>query len=165
MSWLRAFYRDESGGPAAELALLLPLLVLMLFGGLETAYYFYNQHQVVKGVRDGARYASRQSFNNINCGSGYSMPTAIRDAIREVTRTGRPSGGAARVPGWVNDDITVTVTCPSTAVTTGIYADEDNAPIVTVTASVDYESLFNGLGLLNDSYSLNATQQSAAMGI
>ncbi|MEZ5681353.1 MAG: TadE/TadG family type IV pilus assembly protein [Erythrobacter sp.] len=165
MSWLRAFLRDETGASAAELALLVPVLVLMLFSAIEMGYFFYSQHQVVKGVRDGARYASRQSFNVVNCGTGYSMPAATKTAIQEVTRTGRPSGGTARVPGWVNADVTVTVTCPTTAVTTGIYADEPNAPVVTVTASVDYQSLFDGVGVLTDSYDLNATQQSAAMGI
>ena len=162
---LRAFFRNESGASGAELALILPLLVVMLFGAIEISYYFYNQHQVVKGVRDGARYASRQSFNNINCNTGYSMPAATQTAIQEVTRTGRPSGGTARVPGWVNADVTVTVSCPATAVTTGIYTGEANAPIVTVTAAVDYESLFDGVGLLTDDYALNASQQAAAMGI
>lgn len=162
---LRAFFRNESGASGAELALILPLLVVMLFGAIEISYYFYNQHQVVKGVRDGARYASRQSFNNINCNSGYTMPAAIRTAIQEVTRTGRASGGVARVSGWDNADVTVTVTCPSTPVTTGIYTGEVNAPIVTVTANVDYQSLFDGVGILTDNYDLNATQQSAAMGI
>ncbi|WP_234030281.1 TadE/TadG family type IV pilus assembly protein [Erythrobacter mangrovi] len=162
---MRSFVGRQDGAAAAELALLLPLLVLMLFGALEVSYYFYNQHQVVKGVRDGARYASRQSFTSINCDSGSSIPTAVETAIKEVTRTGRPSGGTTRVPGWVNADVTVAVICPGTAVTTGIYTGETNAPVVSITASVDYQSLFDGVGVLTDSYSLNATQQAAVMGI
>ena len=165
MRKLRAFLRSESGASAAEFALLLPLLVVMLFGAIEVSYYFYSQHQVVKGVRDGARYASRQSFNVINCTSGFSLGAGLRTEIQEVTRTGRPTGGTSRVPGWDNSDVTVTVSCPTTAITTGIYADEPNAPVVTVTASVDYESLFAGVGILTDSYDLNATQQAAVMGI
>jgi len=163
VSWLRSFARREDGAAAAELALMLPLLVLMLFGAIEVSYYFYEQHQVVKGVRDGARYASRQRFTDINCDDG--IDSTVATAIKEVTRTGRPSGGTARVPGWVNGDITVALNCPATAVTTGIYADISNAPVVSVTASVDYRSLFDGVGILTDSYSLNATQQAAVMGI
>ncbi|WP_324829175.1 TadE/TadG family type IV pilus assembly protein [Qipengyuania zhejiangensis] len=165
MTRLRAFSRCQSGAAAAELALMLPLLVVMLFGAIEVAYYFYSQHQVVKGVRDGARYASRQSFESINCTSSYAMPTATMTAIQEVTRTGRPSGGTARVPGWVNANVAVAVSCPSTALTTGIYKNEPNAPVVTVTADVDYRSLFDGVGILTDDYDLNATQQAAVMGI
>ncbi|WP_341712982.1 TadE/TadG family type IV pilus assembly protein [Erythrobacter sp.] len=165
MTWLRTLVRRQDGAAAAELALLLPLLVLMLFGALEVSYYFYNQHQVVKGVRDGARYASRQSFTSINCDTGSSIPSAVVTAIKEVTRTGRPSGGSSRVPGWVNADVTVAVICPGTAVTTGIYTGETNAPVISVTANVDYQSLFDGVGVLTDSYQLNATQQAAVMGI
>lgn len=165
MSGQRTFLRCEAGASAAELALLLPLLVVMLFGAIEVSYYFYSQHQVVKGVRDGARYASRQSFASISCATGSSVPAAVETAIKEVTRTGRPSGGTARVPGWVNGDVTVGVLCPGTPVTTGIYDAQPNAPIVSVTASVNYQSLFDGVGILTDSYHLNATQQSAVMGI
>lgn len=163
MSSLRAFLRCERGGPAAELALLLPLLVLMLFGAVEMGYYLYNEHQVVKGVRDGARFAARQSFVSINCGTGYSMPAATKTAIQEVTRTGRPSGGTARVPGWVNANVQVAVSCKT--LPNGIYKDEPAAPIVTVTAQVAYKSLFNGLGVLTDTYRLNARQEAAVMGI
>lgn len=165
MTLLRSFLRRQDGAAAAELALMLPLLVLMLFGAIEVSYYFYEQHQVVKGVRDGARYASRQRFSDISCEAGSSMPAGVETAIKEVTRTGRPSGGTARVPGWVNANVTVSVICPATAVTTGIYTGTTNAPVISVTANVDYRSLFDGVGVLNDSYSLNATQQAAVMGI
>lgn len=162
---LRDLWICRRGAAAAELALLLPLLAGMLFGAIEVAYYFYSQHQVVKGVRDGARYASRQSFATINCDSGFAMPSGVETAIQEVTRTGRPSGGTTRVPGWVNTDVTVAVSCPGTAVTTGIYDGQTNAPVVTVTANVNYQSLFDGVGIITDSYTLNATQQSPVMGI
>jgi Flp pilus assembly protein TadG len=165
VSQLRAFVRREDGAAAAELALMLPLLVIMLFGSIELSYYFYQQHQVVKGVRDGARYASRQSFTKINCASGVDGTVAT--AIKEVTRTGRPSGGTARVPGWVDGDITVAMDCPASGseVTTGIYTGEANAPVVKITARVNYTSLFDGVGILTDSYHLNATQEAAVMGI
>ena len=163
MMRLHDFWLCRKGAAAAELALLLPLLAVMLFGAIEVAYYFYSQHQVVKGVRDGARYASRQSFAAINCDS--AMPAGIQTAIQEVTRTGRPSGGTTRVPGWINADVVVAVSCPGTAVTTGIYENQTNAPVVTVTANVDYQSLFDGVGILTDSYTLNASQESPVMGI
>lgn len=163
MSFFRAFMRCERGAAAGELALLLPLLVLMMFGAIEMGYYFYNQHQVVKGVRDGARYAARQSFVSINCNTGSTIPSGVVTAIQEVTRTGRPSGGTTRVVGWVNSQVTVAVTCR--AVTTGIYRTEPNAPVVTVAATVPFDSLFNGLGVIRNSYELHAKQQAAVMGI
>ncbi|QPC98470.1 TadE/TadG family type IV pilus assembly protein [Qipengyuania soli] len=162
---MRAFVRCERGAAAGEMALLLPLLILMVFGAVEMGYYFYNQHQVVKGVRDGARFAARQSFVDINCTAGYTLPSATETAIKEVTRTGQPSGGTTRVFGWVNSNVTVAVNCPTTALRTGIYRDEPNAPVVTVSARVNFPSLFHGLGFLTNSYELYATQQAAVMGI
>jgi len=156
--------RCQRGAAAAELVLIMPFLVLLMFGGLELGYYFYSQHQVVKGVRDGARYASRQSFESLNCTAG-TVPAGIATAIQEVTRTGRVSGGTARVPGWVNSDIAVTLTCPTTALKTGIYANESNAPRINLSASVAYQSLFAGVGVIDSTYTLNATQQAAVMGI
>lgn len=167
MKATREFLRSRSGAAAAELALMLPFIVVLLFGAIEVGYYFYNEHQVVKGVRDGARYASRQSFVSINC-TGTAIPGQIITDIQEVTRTGRRAGGTARVPGWVNSDVDVVVNCPgdtATAVTTGIYTDEPDAPIIEVSTTVSYQSLFGGIGVLTDDLSLSATQQSAVMGI
>lgn len=145
----------------------MPFLVLLLFGSVEVGYYFYNQHQVVKGVRDGARFASRQAFTSIHCNgtTAAAMPGDVITAIKEVTRTGQISGGTARVPGWTNDTITVSVTCPATAVTTGIYKNETNAPQINIAATVSYQSLFDGVGILDGTYRLNAAQQAAVMGI
>jgi Flp pilus assembly protein TadG len=167
MNGYRFFLRCRSGSAAAEMALVLPFLVVLLFGGAELGYYFYNQHQVVKGVRDGARFAGRQSFANLNCSGGTpsTIPTAVETEIKEVTRTGQVSGGTARVPGWVNGDIAVAVTCPTTAITTGIYKNETNAPQVNITATVSYASLFDGVGVIDSTYTLNASQQAAVMGI
>lgn len=163
----RSFQACRNGAAAAELALLLPLMVVMLFGAIEVSYYFYNQHQVIKGLRDGARYASRQSFAEINC-TGSSIPSDLVNDIKEVTRTGQISGGTSRVPGWVNDQITVGLDCAGsggTAITTGIYSSEPDAPIVTISTTLQYQALFEGVGILNSSYSHSASHQAAVMGI
>lgn len=150
------------------MALILPLAVLIFFTSLEGAHYLYAQHQVVKGVRDGARWGARQDFADINCqnGTASSVPTAIRDNIRELTRTGQLSGGTPRVLGWEAGDITVTITCPTDATSqTGIYNSVDRAPQINVAARVDYVSLFGGVGSITDDADLRATQQATVMGI
>lgn len=168
MSRLSSFWADSRGSASAELVLTMPIMLLLLLGASEVSYYFYSEHQVVKGVRDGARFGGRQSFTDLNCsgGSPSTVPAGIETAIQEVTRTGRVSGGTARVPGWVNADITVTVTCPATAITTGIYRDADNAPQINVSANVAYDSLFGNLNFFSlDGADLNASQQAGVMGI
>ena len=146
---------------------MLPVTTALLFGTVELGYYLYCEHQVVKGVRDGARFASRQSLVDLNCigNAPSSIPADVELAIQEITRTGQISGGSARIPGWVNADIDVDVTCPGTVINTGLYENEDNAPQINIDASVDYPSLFDGMAVLDSTYHLNAEQQAAVMGI
>ena len=168
MKKLRSLTLCQRGGAAAEMALILPLAVILLFTTLEGAHYFYTQHQVVKGVRDGARWGARQDFANINCqnGTASAVPVPIRDSIRNLTRTGQLTGGEARVLGWEDADITVTITCPTDATSqTGIYDGTNRAPQINVAANVDYVSLFGGVGIINDTANLRAAQQATVMGI
>lgn len=168
--------RCKAGSAVTELALLLPLALLLLFGSVEMGYFFYSQHQVVKGVRDGARYASRQNFGYFDCSNvalqspaGLPAGTTVETEIKNVTRTGRTSGGTPRIPGWGNDpqDVTVTVSCPPSGqeVTGGIYKGRTNAPQVNVSTVVPYPSLFGFLDFLGNGWNIRAEQQSAVMGI
>ena len=163
----RPFLACSRGAAAAEMALILPFLVVLLFGAVELGYYFYNQHQVVKGVRDGARFASRQPFTAIGCnGTTAVVDGAAVTSIRNITRTGRVAGGTARVPGWVNGDIAVSVACAAHSLSgEGIYRNNGNPPRITIATSVDYRSLFGGLGVIDSTFKLNARQEAAGMGI
>jgi len=151
---------------AAEMALVAPLLIALLFASFELGNYFWSEHMLVEGVRDGARYAARQSFSNYSSCSDISSGT-VWDSTKALVRTGELSGGTDRLPNW--DDgttsFTVGVSCTST-VTTGIYSGSgtsSGAPIVTVTASLPYRSLFGFIGF--STLRLNATEQSAVAGI
>lgn len=167
----RRFLTCTLGAAAAEMALILPLAVLMLFTTLEAGHWLYTQHQVVKGLRDGARYAARQSFDDVNCRNGTAtISTAVVDATKEITRTGQLSGGNPRVSGWDAANITVEVTCPpplpGETEHTGIFDAGEPAPQVTVSvANLPYDSLFNGLGVITDSVKLRGEQQAVVMGI
>src|SRR5690606_22019394 len=115
----------------------------------------------------GARFASRQPFTAIGCSgtSAAAIPGDVAAAIREITRTGQLSDGTARVPGWENADIALSVDCSANAVSqTGIYVNEDSAPRITIAATVDHNSLFAGL-VLDSTLQLNARQEAAVMGI
>lgn len=159
---IRATLRNQRGAAAAEMALIMPLLLVMVFTTLEGAHYLYVEHQIVKGVRDGARFAGRFGFSAYTCAT---VNAAIETQIKEVTRTGVLSGGTPRVSGWVNGDVTVTADCPATPVTTGIYKGLTNAPRVRVTATLAYPSLFQALSGVALNATVNATAQSAVMGV
>ena len=174
MTLFARLIRSTSGSAAAEMALVLPLLTVLLFGSVELGNYFYSEHVLVKGVRDGARYAARQAFSNYTaCGSPGAT---IENNTKALVRTGQLSGGTDLLPNWAdaNTTFTVTVNCyPSAGGTalSGIYNDLVNgtggsvgAPVVTVTASVPYRSIFGYIGH-GFNLTLNATSQAAVQGI
>lgn len=54
----RSFWADEAGGPAAEFALVLPLILLFLLGTIDTGRYVWAVNQAEKATQTGARWAA-----------------------------------------------------------------------------------------------------------
>jgi hypothetical protein len=164
----------RSGAAAAEMALSLPILLVIMFGSAELGNFFLNEQILVKAVRDGARYAARQDLSYFSTCSG--PPTGTVEAeTKNVVMTGVPSGGTNRLPYWNATTITVSTSCSTTAggqTMAGIYNGNKNAggtligaPIVTVSATVPYHPILRAFGFRGVGYNLNATQQAAVMGL
>lgn len=168
MSLHRRLVRDVRAAAAAELALVMPLLLLLMTGAIELGNYFYNEHILVKAVRDGTRYAARQDFSHYNACSG-AVGEPIYTNTKNLVRTGLLAGGSDRLMNWGAATFTMTMDCTTTAggqPMTGIYRGRAaGAPRVLVHASVPYPSFFGVLGLSNSSLRLNATEQAAVMGL
>lgn len=171
MGRLRALVEDRAGAAAAELALVLPLVLTLILATMEAGNYMYVEHKVAKGVRDGARYAGRLAFNNYDCAAGTINATAATQ-IRQITRTGFPDGDNPAfsgtdnpvLAGWNVGDVTVSLAC--TAGQGGLYGVvSGNAPKVRVNASVAYPSLFQLAGFNASSIRIRAAAESAVMGI
>lgn len=158
--------RNQRGAAAAEMALVAPLLVLLLFAVTDLGRFFWSQHVLVKAVRDGAVYASRQKIGNFNCTSN-TVSTAVVNNTRELVRTGKLSGGNPLLPNWSSGStvFTVGLACVTQSNGTtlgGIYtANSGQVPVITVRASVPYTSMVG----LPSGLSLNASQQSAVYGV
>jgi Flp pilus assembly protein TadG len=167
---LRRFASQTTASASVEFALMVPLLVILLFGGAEAGHFVWTQHKLVEAVRDGARYASRLPVNGsdgVCAGATEQLSTDAEDRIKLITRTGQLAGGGQSVvPGWTDAQVTVTVNCQA-FVATGIYTDLGEAgPVVTVAASgVSYPSLFNGLAGLSGGINLSARSSAAVIGI
>lgn len=170
--------RDRSAAAAAEMAMVMPLLVVLAMGTFELGNYFKDEHILIKGVRDGARYAARQGFTSyVGCGAtAADVPTALRDDTKLIVRKGTLSStDADLLPSWGNAATTFTVqmSCSTAAGGTtlsGIYSGNATgstgvAPMVTVTASLPYRSVLGSYGFTGKGFSLVATEQAAVTGV
>jgi len=161
------------------MALVTPLLLTLMFGSFELGNYFLDEHVVTKAVRDGARYAARlpvtEYYSGSSCLAGTYTGTKL-SAIQNVTRTGRSdSTGTPRLITWTDaaSTISVSVACKPVATYPGIYTGlPGDVPVVTVIATVPYNTVFSRLGWQigrktagSTTLNLNAQSQAAVMGI
>ena len=61
----RCSSEPDQGAAMVEFALVLPILLILLFGIIDFGLYFYNDLQLTQAARDAARYAS---VHNIDWG-------------------------------------------------------------------------------------------------
>ena len=164
---------DRRGAAAVEMALVLPFFMALLFGSIELGNYFWNEHVLAKGMRNGAVFASRLPIDNFDCSTGTpTLAGTVADQIKQVVATGEVSGGSPRLPRWSEVTFAVNLACvtqvgPTDGRTTlsGIYTlNGGKIPVLTISASVPYRSLLSTLGLANPSLHLNATQEAAVVG-
>lgn len=165
MTGRRTFWADRRGSAGAEMALILPFLLALLFGGFEAGNFIWRHHQLVEGVRDGARFASRLEVQEVCDGDTPILSDYMRNRIKLLTRTGQIDDAdmRPRVPGWTPAQVSVTVDCQA-FVATGIYENlGEAAPTVTVKAvGVPYRSLFGRLGFIEAENEAEMTAQSSA---
>jgi len=173
-------FANRSGSAAVEMALVLPMLLVLMFGSFDVGNYFLSEHVVQKAVRDAARYAARLPMTNYPSCTVPAGGTA-ETQTRRVARTGDPDGdydnnGTAdqRLIGWTNDNMaTVTINCgvAGSFNNGGVYKDFPTvggvagaAPVITVQATAPYKTFFGILGLRASTVNLYAQSQAAVIG-
>lgn len=163
----RNLIHDRTAAAAAEMALVMPLLLLIMFSSVELGNYFMNEHRLTEAVRNGARFAARQSFSNYTACSGTPGGTVESDT-RNVVMTGYVSGGTVVTPNIQASDVTVSTSCMTSTggqTMTGIYTGRANgAQIVTVAASVNYRPVLSAFGFTGIGFKLNAKSEAAVAG-
>jgi hypothetical protein len=170
----RIFFADGTGAAAAEMALVAPLLIALLFGSVETGNYFMDEHAVAKSVRDGARFGSRLPITDYTC-PGTVNGTLAETPIRNVTETGSvDKTGTGRFPSsfWTKkcagapdgvDSVSVKLRCVPKASYSGVWAGlGTDIPVVTVSADVSYTSLF---GVSPAGLCMHATSEAPVSGL
>jgi Flp pilus assembly protein TadG len=162
----RKIWRDRSAGPLAELALSVPLMLVLVFGTMEFASLLYQQHTITKGVKEAARFAARapairQSGTCPPVSAGWSgIVTRAQDI---ATRDG--VSGSQLLPDFTPATVTITVVCANATglITSNVAAG--SIPVVRVSALVPAHSL-GFFALLNiDAFNLTATHEEMGIGL
>lgn len=158
--------KDRNGAAAAEMALVTPLLIILMFGSFELGNYFWSNHIVTKAVRDGARYAARQSFASYDCAT-ETVGAAVVTNTQNLTRTNQiASGGTTRISTWTAaSSVDVDMRADTSGTYGAFYTGQDCVPVVIVTATVPYASLFQTLGFNATGMNLVASAEAPVMGI
>ena len=110
------FYRrrrdNDKGANLVEFAILMPFLILLLFGIVEFAWLFSQNLDVRHGAREGARLAAVNYPTGVTDGSGSRTDTDRDALIAEIcSRMDTTSGVQVSLTssGGVGDGATVTV--------------------------------------------------------
>ena len=125
----------ERGAAAVEFALVVPLLLLILYGIVEVSQAFQTQARLSAAAREGARVVALSG----------TTPQTTTDALTDATTAVQSAAGDLDVPA---STITFSrASCPSTAPTPTGPAVID--PTATVTVTIAYRKSF-GAGLFGD---------------
>ena len=100
--------RGEDGAAAVEFALLLPLLVVLLFGFIQFGIAFNTRIQATNAAREGARMAVVGIDNWANVGGGVSF----WEAVRQDAGLGDINGCVLNSADVVGGPLTVTFNYP-----------------------------------------------------
>lgn len=134
-SFIRRLRSDRSGASAAEFALIVPLLALLITAAIDFGGLIFTRLQVASATHAGASYAAAQGFDE--------------DAITTAITGGASIAVTAATP-------IETCGCPNAA--TGITAAECGATCpagglagnyVTVSAATNYTLIYSWPGLSN----------------
>lgn len=114
--WFNRFRRDERGVQLLELAIVLPILMLLFAAVAEFGRYFYEYTTVAKGARVGARYLVNKSVmsstnwqtnakNLVVYGNTAGNGTAILPGLTTANVQVQYIGGTTGIPDMVKVSI------------------------------------------------------------
>jgi Flp pilus assembly protein TadG len=117
LHWLNRFRRDDRGVQLVELAIVLPILLMLFAGVAEFGRYFYEYTTVAKGARVGARYLAAKAVksnstdwqanakNLVVYGNTAGTGSPILTGLSTANVTVEYQGGTAGVPDLVKVSI------------------------------------------------------------
>lgn len=187
MGKLRHLIKDRNAAAAAEMALVVPMLLVVMVGSMELGNFFMDEHALEKQVRDGARFGARLEIaDDFSCSADPSTVFADATAstqIENVTKNGAASGaGNPRwgAPYWSRTcdggapTVSVSIRCvQKTDIDTedtgssGIYTSlsGNTIPVISVEGAVKYRSVLATLGFDATDICMRAESEAAVQGL
>lgn len=112
--------RSNQGLAAVELAIVLPVFLILLLASAELGRALFQYNTLHKAVRDGARYLAEHALNSVPV---IEITAATTTATRNLVLYGSPSGGGTPLlPGLAPGDIAVEAVDASHVRVTATYA-------------------------------------------
>lgn len=145
---LRSIIKNEEGGTLAEMALTLPVLILMLAGVSEIGRYFQSYTTLSKSTRAAARYLSNHQYNSTEIARAKNL--VVCGKLTTCTEAERLVKGASV------DNVCITTTKVTGSeqiefVTVSLPRDATQACDANTTAvRLAYQPIFDLALLLND---------------
>ena len=123
VTWLR---RNEAGQAMVEMALVLPILLILIGGIVDFGWLFYNQLSLTNAAREGARYAAIHHSEAANWKQNAEF-------IMDNTYVGAGSA-TATVSDAVNSQICATMEA-DVPILTGVASTLLGKKVITMTGS------------------------------
>lgn len=112
--------RSNQGLAAVELAIMLPIFLILLLASAEIGRALYQYNTLHKAVRDGARYLAEHALNSVPV---IEITAAKTTATRNLVLYGNPAGsGPLLLEGLAPGDIAVEAVDASHVRVTATYA-------------------------------------------
>lgn len=144
--------RSERGAALVEMALILPILLMVLLGIFEFGRYISETNTVVNASREAARYAIATGPGNGGV-PRYADCDGMRTSARQFGVLGGPQDGDITLE-YEDDTGTVFLACSASSVTPG---DVENGDRIVVTVSRPFQVITPIVGIFLDGLVIEST--------
>ena len=124
-NWLHRFRRDEQGVQLVEIAIVVPILVMLFAAVGEFGRYFYEYTTMAKAARVGARYMSTKSIDSTS--TNWVAATKSLVVYGNTSGTGKPV-----LPGLTVNNVDVKFAG-------GTYANGNGVPTTVTVSFINYK--------------------------
>jgi hypothetical protein len=129
----RSWWGNREGSALVEGAILLPVVMVLMFGVYEFSWLFYQQHVMVDGLVDAARFLARSSTP---CNAASQTWAADQAAARSLATIGAVASGPPRIKRWSPGMVAIACSTVDNPVgTEGLRAYRGGSVVYVVTVS------------------------------